>query len=1083
MAGNSDTSAPTQLNLASGFLDLDSMASMHRVGESGAVFIEGGSTLLHVEGAHDSEAKRAASAAREELSHGHHVSDRYKVINEIARGGMGAVLEVHDSDLDRRVAMKVLLRDTRQRQTPTGSPLDTGPVDRFIAEAQLTGSLEHPNIVPVHELGLDTQGRVYFTMKRVKGRSLRRVLDKMRQGDADTLKEFNVARMLGVVLKICDALAFAHSKGIIHRDLKPENIMVGEFGEVLVMDWGLAKQIGPNVSVSGDTTAVLPKNDTRQIKLEVSLGAGDSDTGKTRDGTVSGTPAYMAPEQARGEVRELDLRTDVFCLGGILYETLCLVPPFLASKMTGALELARGHRLLAPKAKLAEVLANDELKRAFAGAGIERGKTHARELVAIAMKAMAERKQDRYPTIVEFRRDIEYYLSALPVTAYRDRFAGRVQKWMRRNPTRSAVMALFVVMLMAGGLIAAVASARQAEEERGLLEKAQSADKQRADAAAAALASEEKARKEAERRETLEREAGERNKREAAAMAARQAAFVPYSEAADLRARSATFTDWNRRADVWLEAASRYRTALEKDPLFVQAHFELGSVYADLGFDEDALFHFAEADRLTAAETGRGHVEALLAYAMYDFQRRLLQGTLEFDVREVLRRFEPVKNAAEKGSYFARLSEILLTLSEALTGGTGLDFRKAIDRAGPRLRELEAKHAPMWEIYALIAFFESQFGRDASSAAGYLEKARALKPNLPLLTWLDVAAVRRGRSAATYLAEGLKAWDGYVKQFPRDPRGYLARARIRYEADSDDATDLAVNDLAEAIANYPRYQDAHKLLLAMLARQGNVSEAREHLASMRRAEAGLGMDQVDAIEIELLTRVGDFERVENLVLDLLEEGGSVANMAMGQAGAVLILDNDFAELLRLCNLAYDRLKPAPPPIVQLFKARALMMLTKFVEAQALFKNLEANPQLLPATWRDECLLWADQARRFPALIDSNNRPPEPDCLDIGRILVTAGADPWRVLPLLDTTGRPQLGRGVMPADWMLIAILEEQMARRTDESMVRTRRDRAVDSLLRAFREGYLNRSRVQSNEFLAPLVTDERLSRYIQVR
>src|SRR5690606_37480922 len=139
----------------SGFLVLESMASMQRLGDSNAsAFFEGGSTLIDLDGLSEERARQAAEQHREELAHGHHVSERYKVVGEIARGGMGAVLEVQDSDLDRRVAMKVLLRDTRRAESDSGSPLDTGPVNRFIAEAQLTGWLEHPNIVPVHELGL-----------------------------------------------------------------------------------------------------------------------------------------------------------------------------------------------------------------------------------------------------------------------------------------------------------------------------------------------------------------------------------------------------------------------------------------------------------------------------------------------------------------------------------------------------------------------------------------------------------------------------------------------------------------------------------------------------------------------------------------------------------------------------------------------------------------------------------------------------------------------------------------------------------------------------------------------------------------
>ncbi|KAA0209316.1 serine/threonine protein kinase, partial [bacterium] len=386
MAG-SDENRNSTLELNSGFLELDSMASMQRVGDSQvAAFAAGGSTLLDLDGLSEKTAKKAAAEARSELATGHHESERYRVLHEIARGGMGAVLEVHDSDLDRKVAMKVLLRDTRKSGSGSGSDGDgqgkvsTGPVERFIAEAQLTGSLEHPNIVPVHELGLDSQGRVYFTMKRVRGRSLRGVLDKLRQGHAPTLAEFTPAHLLNVLLKVCDAIEFAHSKGIVHRDLKPENIMVGEFGEVLVMDWGLAKQI--------DSQAP----DAEGYKLDVSLGASDDDSTRTREGTVSGTPAYMSPEQARGEISQVDQRTDVFCLGAMLYETLCLVPPFLAPTMTGALDAAREHRLLPPRRKLDEVLADKDLARAFSAAGRDRARRHAPELVAIALKAMAEKR-------------------------------------------------------------------------------------------------------------------------------------------------------------------------------------------------------------------------------------------------------------------------------------------------------------------------------------------------------------------------------------------------------------------------------------------------------------------------------------------------------------------------------------------------------------------------------------------------------------------------------------------------------------------------------------------------------------------
>src|SRR5690606_17688381 len=194
---------------------------------------------------------------------------------------------------------------------------------------------------------------------------------------------------LTILLKVCDAIDFAHNKGILHRDLKPENIMVGQFGEVLVMDWGLAKQIE---APQKPGTSKLPANETASFTLDVALGAADEDSRETREGTISGTPAYMAPEQAKGNVRELSQRTDIFCIGAILYELLCLVPPYLAANITDALDQAREHRLLHPKAKLDKVLKDERLKRAFGPLGIERGRKYPRELVSVCMRAMHEQR-------------------------------------------------------------------------------------------------------------------------------------------------------------------------------------------------------------------------------------------------------------------------------------------------------------------------------------------------------------------------------------------------------------------------------------------------------------------------------------------------------------------------------------------------------------------------------------------------------------------------------------------------------------------------------------------------------------------
>ena len=163
---------------------------------------------------------------------------RYIIDKELARGGMGAILTAIDCDIRREVAVKYLLDQSNA----------TNKI-RFVEEAQITGQLEHPNIVPIHELGIDAQKRIFFTMKMVKGRSLAQILKMLCDEPIAAEKEYTLGRLLNIFLKVCDALAYAHSRGVVHRDLKPANIMVGDFGEVYVMDWGLAKVVIKTKSV------------------------------------------------------------------------------------------------------------------------------------------------------------------------------------------------------------------------------------------------------------------------------------------------------------------------------------------------------------------------------------------------------------------------------------------------------------------------------------------------------------------------------------------------------------------------------------------------------------------------------------------------------------------------------------------------------------------------------------------------------------------------------------------------------------------------------------------------------------------
>ncbi len=339
---------------------------------------------------------------------------RYRVIEELARGGMGVVLRGRDEELGRDVAIKVLRRGG-----------DASARARFVEEAQVAGQLQHPGVVPIYEMGTDAEGRPFFAMKLIEGETLATRL-AARSSPAD-----GRARLLAVFLQVCQTMAYAHARGVIHRDLKPSNVMVGSFGEVQVLDWGLAKVLDAPLQAAGVRAPEPARLETVRTR--------DSSGSASLSGSVMGTPGYMPPEQARGEVERLDRRADVFALGAILCEILCAEPPFPGAREE-ALRRARAGDLAPARARL-EACAADPV------------------LVALARDALAP-EADARPAdagvlaqrIQDFQARSEERLRAAELAAETARVKAVEERRARRLTALLALGGVGLVLLVAGTL-------------------------------------------------------------------------------------------------------------------------------------------------------------------------------------------------------------------------------------------------------------------------------------------------------------------------------------------------------------------------------------------------------------------------------------------------------------------------------------------------------------------------------------------------------------------------------------------------------------------------------------------------------
>ena len=414
---------------------------------------------------------------------------KYAIGTVVAQGGMGAILRAQDVDIGRQVAMKVMLKpETAHREQ----------ILRFIGEAKVTGQLEHPGIVPVHELGLDAHDHTFYTMKFVQGTTLKQILGELAAGKPEAIAKYPLNALLNVFLKVCDAVAFAHSKGVIHRDLKPENIMLGDFGEVLVMDWGLAKVLKANGSMgvwecgrkepNGDGGRVA----SRAVSDQSDMSDASADASLTMEGQIMGTPAFMAPEQARGKVHEIDTQTDIYALGAILYNILTLRPPvtgttlkeILTKVTTGAITPPSELRVQGSCVRVQGTIGNpnsDPEPRTLNPVPTFPhcpGGSIPAALSAVAMKALALQPVDRYKAVKELQAEIEAWQTGFATSAEHAGLWRLLVLFVKRHRA-FAISALAVVLALAVGLTLTLIQWRKAVQARA----AETQQRQRAEQA------------------------------------------------------------------------------------------------------------------------------------------------------------------------------------------------------------------------------------------------------------------------------------------------------------------------------------------------------------------------------------------------------------------------------------------------------------------------------------------------------------------------------------------------------------------------------------------------------------------------
>jgi serine/threonine protein kinase len=351
---------------------------------------------------------------------------RYEHRRRLGEGGLGEVIGARDNDIDRDVAVKRMRHETASPAT----------IARFVEEVRTIGRLEHPNIVPIHDVGVDERGEYYFVMKYIEGDTLEAIIEKLQAGDPGTHARYGYERRVQIFTALLEAVAYAHSKGIVHRDIKPANVMVGAYGEVVLMDWGIAKRLRSDGEAMPETAlgpVPASRHENRGALFE------------TVEGDLIGTPAYMSPEQARGEA--VDERSDLYSLALLFHELLCLRHP-LASKATLSAMLLG---ILNEPTPLASFVSSPHQPLV------------PMDLAWFVRKGLAKDRANRYQSAAEMlerlERRAEGYVPIQCHVTFMRRATLEATRFVDRHPLWASVVLAGMVVAMAAGAVAAAGSA------------------------------------------------------------------------------------------------------------------------------------------------------------------------------------------------------------------------------------------------------------------------------------------------------------------------------------------------------------------------------------------------------------------------------------------------------------------------------------------------------------------------------------------------------------------------------------------------------------------------------------------------